>query len=123
MAVIDVVLRNGVIWIPADFPVRDNTLTWKIWSETEQKRDEKEWILKRTPLLDATWLVSFRDGTSFDVGPIGKTETSESPDVTNGQEIRLLREPHKGRYSYRLAIHVDGKPPYAVFDCPSIIII
>ncbi len=124
MAVIDIVLRDGLIWMPVDFPVKDATLTWKVWSETETKRAGNDWALERKPLDAAKWLVSFRDGTFFDVGPIGKpgTAAESSPDVRAGQEIRLARERLKGRHSYRLTVNVEGQQPYAVFDCPSIII-
>ncbi len=68
----------------------------------------------------AKLLVSFRDGTSFDIldslAPVNIVR--RSPDVRDGEYIRVSQP---GRFSYRFAMFANGKI-YGVFDCPSIII-
>jgi hypothetical protein len=122
MAAIDIVLRDGQIWMPVDYEItesdrrKDNTLTWNVWNETKSKSNEETQTLERTRVLDAKWIVSFRDGTTFAVKQRG-----ESPDVRSGEVIDFGKNPPRGRYSYRFAIELGGRI-YGVFDCPSIII-
>ncbi len=123
MPAIPITLKGNVVSMPVDFEVprldKDGnpvSLTWEIFSGGER--------------VTVPWLVSFRDGTTFDVGEAKLTTkevvvekaTRKSPDIRNGEGIVFSRDVEKvGRHSYRFAFEYGGKI-YGVFDCPSIII-